>query len=191
MTGPFLRPPVGVVKRLKLLVGHIPHSPSGVGGAVDRVVVVHHQHPVGGHLQVHLQHVHTGKSRLGEGVHGGVWPRPVAPGMADHQRPPQRQQFPHRACRRSRDRRKGGHGWHRCACRRRHGRGDYGCLLGRLRLRTIFLSGLGSCGLGRSGSWGGRGGWNRGRSRRCGGLLDARSAVARPAASHQQRAYQA
>ena len=61
--------PEGLVEDLEFGNGEVPNPSGRLGAPVDGRVVVNHEHPVGGHLQIHLEHVGAGKGGLDEGVH--------------------------------------------------------------------------------------------------------------------------
>ena len=57
------------IQRPDLLPGKVSDSSAAIGGAVHRLVVDYHQHPVTGALYVELEPIHTGIDRMAEGCH--------------------------------------------------------------------------------------------------------------------------
>jgi O-glycosyl hydrolase len=76
---------------------------SAVGGAIDRVVVQHDDFAVGGHAQVHLEHVDTERRRIAEGVQRVLRPQAPSATVRNDMRPAvapermRRQRFDRRA----------------------------------------------------------------------------------------------
>ena len=78
--------PVAVVERMDLLVGEVMHLEIALGGALGVVVVLHHQHIIGGALDVEVDHIDAGIHRLGETEHRGVRCGVLTGGMSEHDR---------------------------------------------------------------------------------------------------------
>ena len=85
--------PIGLVEFLKFDNGEVAHPSGRFGAPVDGCVVVDDKDAVGGHLEIHLEHVGTCESGLDEGVHRRVRVGAIAAAVRGDDRPVKREQI--------------------------------------------------------------------------------------------------
>ena len=139
--------PIGLVEFLKFDNGEVAHPSGRFGAPVDGCVVVDDKDAVGGHLEIHLEHVGTCESGLDEGVHRRVRVGAIAAAVRGDDRPVKREQIGDGRCLGRGHLRDGG--WRLCRCGGRNvgrGRRSRG-LLGRCGCRRVVRC-RGVCGVG-------------------------------------------